>query len=58
MASYPNERWREGIEMNLRETVRTLETDCPAVVAAIKERELAVIPALYEMETGLVKRLD
>lgn len=57
-SSDPEARWREGIEMNLRETVRTLETDCPAVVAAMKERELAVIPALYEMETGLVRKLD
>jgi carbonic anhydrase len=54
----PEQRWREGIELNLRQTVRTLETDCPAVVDAIRSRGLEVIPALYEMETGEVRRLD
>ena len=57
-AADPEVRWRQGIELNLRETVRTLETDCPAVVSAMRERELAVIPALYEMETGTVTKLD
>ena len=51
----PDERWLEGIELNLRQTVRTLETDCPAVVHAMKSRELEVIGALYDMETGQVK---
>lgn len=54
----PDARWREGIELNLRQTVRTLETDCPAIVAAMRSRELVVIPALYEMETGIVHRLE
>lgn len=54
----PDARWREGIELNLRSTVRTLETDCPAVVSAMHTRELAVIPAIYEMETGTLRRCD
>ncbi|MDQ2986245.1 MAG: carbonic anhydrase [Armatimonadota bacterium] len=57
-SSDPDARWREGIELNLRQTTRTLETDCPAVVAAIRSRELAVIPAIYEMESGLVHMLE
>lgn len=57
-AADPGERWLEGIKLNLRQTVRTLETDCPAVAEAMRTRELEVIPALYEMETGLVRTLD
>jgi len=53
----PDERWLEGIQLNLQQTVRTLETDCPAVAEAMRARELAVIPALYEMETGTVRTL-
>jgi len=57
-AADPDKRWLEGIELNLRQTVRTLETDCPAVVTAMRTRELAVIPAIYEMETGTLSRCD
>jgi carbonic anhydrase len=57
-ATDPDERWLEGIELNLRSTVRTLETDCPAVVSAIRTRELEVIPAIYDMATGAIKRCD
>lgn len=56
-ATDPDERWAEGIELNLRSTVRTLETDCPAVAEAIRGRDLEVIPALYDMATGEVSRL-
>ncbi|MEO7453535.1 MAG: carbonic anhydrase [Fimbriimonadales bacterium] len=57
-ATDPDERWREGILLNLRETVQTLKTDCPAVADAIRSRELEVIGALYDMESGEVTRID
>jgi carbonic anhydrase len=57
-ATDPNDLWLEGIHLNLRQTVRTLETDCPAVVSAIKHRGLEVIGAIYDMRTGEVKKVD
>ena len=57
-SSDPDERWLEGVKLNLRQTVRTLETDCPSIVQAIGQRGLAVIPALYNMETGEVTMQD
>jgi len=53
----PAERIHRGVEANVRQSVRMLR-ESPALKAGVERGELAIVGAVYELDTGKVRWLE